>query len=229
MTDNKNMKEKISALADGELSEFEVRRILDEISANPDYREFWRNIHITKNGLLDEVNSFHESDISKKLKKALLQEPTDEVPVNRNWLSDWPLYASASLAGFCAVVLFANFNTFSTEDSFAVLASQKIDVAINSPQALEVLSQSVSGMNVELQDFKTNTDGVLANYKLPSSGETFKVSLYPIKEINKIMTNEATKITYVRVKDGVYVFSISGNLSADKKNQILQKVNLFAD
>ena len=76
MTDNKNMKEKISALADGELSEFEVRRILDEISANPDYRDFWRNIHITKNGLLDEVNSFHESDISKKLKKALLQEPT---------------------------------------------------------------------------------------------------------------------------------------------------------
>ena len=110
-----------------------------------------------------------------------------------------------------------------------MLASQKIDVAINSPQALEVLSQSVSGMNVELQDFRTNTDGVLANYKLPSSGETFKVSLYPIKEINKIMTNEATKITYVRVKGGVYVFSISGNLSADKKNQILQKVNLFAD
>ena len=84
-------------------------------------------------------------------------------------------------------------------------------------------------MNVELQDFKTNTDGVLANYKLPSSGETFKVSLYPIKEINKIMTNEATKIAYVRVKGGVYVFSISGNLSTDKKNQILQKVNLFAD
>ena len=73
MSDNKNMKEKISALADGELSEFEVRRILDEISANPDYREFWRNIHITKNGLLDEVNSFHESDISKKLKNALLK------------------------------------------------------------------------------------------------------------------------------------------------------------
>ncbi len=229
MTDNKNMKEKISALADGELSDFELRRILNEISANPDYRDFWRNIHITKDGLLDEVNSFHESDISKKLKKALLQERPDEAAINRNWLSNWSIYASASLAGFFAVVFFTNFNTFTTEDSFTELASQKLDVAINSPQALEVLSRSVSGMNVELQDFKTNTDGVLANYRLPSSGETFKVSLYPIKEINKIMTNEATKITYVRVKDGVYVFSISGNLSADKKNQILQKVNLFAD
>ena len=166
MTDNKNMKEKISALADGELSEFEVRRILDEISTNPDYREFWRNIHITKNGLLDEVNSFHESDISKKLKKALLQEPPDEVPVNRNWLADWPVFASASLAGFCAVVLFANFNTFSTEDSFAVLASQKIDVAINSPQALEVLSQSVSGMNVELQVFRFHEKFKFFNYPI---------------------------------------------------------------
>ena len=34
MSDNKNMKEKISALADGELSDFETRRILTEISSN---------------------------------------------------------------------------------------------------------------------------------------------------------------------------------------------------
>ena len=142
MTENKNMKEKISALADGELSEFEVRRILDEISVNPEYREFWRNIHIAKDGLADEVNGLHQSDISKKLNKALLHGRPDEVKIKRNWLSNWPIYASASLAGFCAVVLFANFNTTTTKDSFADLASQKLDLAINSPQALEVLSQS---------------------------------------------------------------------------------------
>ena len=103
------MKEKISALADGELSDFELRRILNEISANPDYRDFWRNIHITKDGLLDEVNSFHESDISKKLKKALLQERPDEAAINRNWLSNWPIYASASLAGFFCCCFFHKF------------------------------------------------------------------------------------------------------------------------
>ena len=48
MNNNKNMKEKISALADGELSDFETRRILTEISSNPEYREFWQSIHQTK-------------------------------------------------------------------------------------------------------------------------------------------------------------------------------------
>ena len=33
MKDNKNMKEKISALADSELSDFETRRILEEIES----------------------------------------------------------------------------------------------------------------------------------------------------------------------------------------------------
>ena len=35
MKGNVIMKEKISALADGELSEFETRRVLEEISSNP--------------------------------------------------------------------------------------------------------------------------------------------------------------------------------------------------
>ena len=48
MNDNKIMKEKISALADGELSDFETRRILSELSSNSEYREFWRNIHKAK-------------------------------------------------------------------------------------------------------------------------------------------------------------------------------------
>ena len=48
MKDNKNMKEKISALADSELSDFETRRILEEIATNPQFREFWKNIQRTK-------------------------------------------------------------------------------------------------------------------------------------------------------------------------------------
>ena len=33
---SENIKERISALADGELSEFEVRRVLEEIKNNPE-------------------------------------------------------------------------------------------------------------------------------------------------------------------------------------------------
>jgi hypothetical protein len=53
--------------------------------------------------------------------------------------------------------------------------------------------------------------------------------LYPIEEINKIGITEATKISYLKSKDGIYVVSVSGNLSTDKKNQILRQANFFAD
>ena len=58
MIENKIMKEKISALADGELSDFETRRILSEISSNPEYREFWKNIHQGKEALKNEESEF---------------------------------------------------------------------------------------------------------------------------------------------------------------------------
>ena len=67
MSDNKNMKEKISALADGELSDFETRRILTEISSNPQYRDFWRSIQQTKHSLKESDAEFLDSDISQQL------------------------------------------------------------------------------------------------------------------------------------------------------------------
>ena len=67
MNNNKNMKEKISALADGELSDFETRRILTEISSNPEYREFWRSIHQSKQVLEQPSSEFLDSDITESL------------------------------------------------------------------------------------------------------------------------------------------------------------------
>ena len=74
MIDNKNMKEKISALADSELSEFETRRILDEISTNPEYREFWKSIQHTKDILNDEETDFHDLDLSSRIYAQLDQK-----------------------------------------------------------------------------------------------------------------------------------------------------------
>ena len=116
-----------------------------------------------------------------------------------------------------------------SDSTFSEKASKKIVEAIDSPQALEVLNSSVSGLNVTLQDFQSNPQGTMANYMMSDSKETFRVSLYPIEEINKIKINEATKISYLKSKDGIYVVSVSGNLSTDKKNQILRQANFFAD
>ena len=226
MNDNKIMKEKISALADGELSDFETRRILSEISSNPEYRDFWKNIHQCKESLSNEESEFLDIDISERVSFVL-----DEFQQNKPKEIDkdkYPQasYVAASLIGFCAVITYFLIPT--TNESFSDIATQRIVDAIDSPQAIEVLNNSVSELGI-LQDFKSNPKGTLANYRVPNSSKTFKVSLYPIKEVNKIGLGEATRISYIKSKNGIYIVSVSGNISSEKKNQILQNANFFAE
>jgi hypothetical protein len=227
MKDNKNMKEKISALADSELSDFETRRILEEIESNPEFREFWKNIQRTKEILSEEDTEFHDVDLSSSIHAELNKNGSKPLVVSKK-VPHYPFkYIAASFIGFCAVIIYSLMPK--QEQSFSDFASERIVQAIESPEAMEVLNNSVSEFNVILQDFKSNQEGTLASYRLPSSGETFKVSLYPIQEVNKMGISEAAKISYIQAKKGIYVVSVSGNISADKKNQILQKVNFFAD
>ena len=226
MIDNKIMKEKISALADGELSDFETRRLLSEISSNPEYREFWKNIHQGKEVLRNEEYEFLDIDISNRVSFGLDKVQLKDLKQIKKYKYPQARYITASILGFCAVIIYSLIPP--SEESFSDTASQRIVDAIDSPQAIEVLNNSVSGLGV-LQDFKSNQKGTLANYRVPNSNKTFKVSLYPIKEVNKIGVDEATRISYIKSKNGIYVVSISGNISAEKKNQILQNANFFAE
>ena len=226
MINNKIMKEKISALADGELSDFETRRILSEISSNPEYREFWKNIHQGKEALENEESEFLDIDISNRvsfgLDKVQLKDP-EQIKKHKYPQAS---YIVASIFGFCAVIIYSLIQP--PIESFSDIASQRIVDAIESPQGIEVLNNSVSGLGI-LQNFESNHKGTLAHYKVPNSNKTFKVSLYPIKEVNKIGAGEATRISYIKSKNGTYVVSVSGNISTEKKNQILQNANFFAE
>ena len=226
MNENKIMKEKISALADGELSDFETRRILSEISSNPEYREFWKIIHQSKEALGSEEAQFIDIDISKRISLGLDKvQPKFPEQIKKHKYPQ-ASYIVASIFGFCAVIIYSLIT--SSIESFSDIASQRIVDAIDSPQAIEVLNNSVSELGI-LQDFKSNQKGTLANYRVPNSNKTFKVSLYPIKEVNKIGKGEATRISYIKSKNGTYVVSVSGNISAEKKNQILQNAIFFAE
>ena len=226
MIKNKIMKEKISALADGELSDFETRRILSEISSNPEYREFWKNIHQGKEALENEESEFLDIDISNRVSFGLDKVQLKDSEQIKKHKYPQASYILASLFGFCAVIIYSLIPP--PIESFSDIASQRIVDAIDSPQRIEVLNNSVSGLGI-LQDFKSNQKGTLANYRVPNSNKTFKVSLYPIKEVNKIGVGEATRISYIKSKNGTYVVSVSGNISTEKKNQILQHANFFAE
>ena len=172
------MKEKISALADGELSDFETRRILSEISSNPEYREFWKNIHQGKEALKNEESEFLDIDISNKVSYGLDMLQTN-FPEQIKHKYPHSSYIAASIFGFCAVIIYSL--TPPSVESFSDTASQRIVDAIESPQAIEVLNNSVSGLGI-LQDYRSNQKVALANYRVPNSDKTFNVRLYPIKE-----------------------------------------------
>ncbi|GIT60846.1 MAG: hypothetical protein Ct9H300mP20_06730 [Gammaproteobacteria bacterium] len=64
---NEGIKERISALVDGELSEFEARRVLEEIEAKPELRDYWNKLQITKSGLKERSLGYLDRDISKRV------------------------------------------------------------------------------------------------------------------------------------------------------------------
>ena len=103
---NENIKEKISALADGELSEFEVRRVLDEIEKEPDLRNYWDLLQITRRSLINEDLGNIGIDISGRVRRELSGRKPQAV---KNY-SSYPTYKSylAATAGL-ALVFGINF------------------------------------------------------------------------------------------------------------------------
>ena len=110
MNDNKVMREKISALADGELSEFATRRILSEIKQNPAYSEFWRNIHLVRDLFDESEDTLYERDISTNLRSRLRDDISIETNETEERLSKKKNYLMVSLASFVAVVTFSFFS-----------------------------------------------------------------------------------------------------------------------
>ena len=81
---NESIKERMSALMDGELSEFEVRRVLEEIESDQELREYWSRLQIIRAGLKDESLSLLNKDISKRVATELGQASRDVMQSNNS-------------------------------------------------------------------------------------------------------------------------------------------------
>ena len=226
---NEGIKEKISAMADGELSEFEVRRVLEEVEKDESYRNYWKLLQITRTSMAHESLGNLNSNISDRVKKELNKTiPNKLKDESELWSSK--IFMAGSVAAGLVLVLTINF--FSTpeflEDSFSDEAQQKISQAIKSPEAMEVLNNSILGMDATLQKFNYDKNGgILANYSLPIEGKSFKVSMSPVHSTVTAKSEPNQQRVYIKTNKGVFVVSVSGNITDAKKSQILQNVNNF--
>ena len=226
---NENIKEKISALADGELSEFEVRRVLDEIEKEPDLRNYWDLLQITRRSLINEDLGNIGIDISGRVRRELTGIKPQAIK-NYSSYSRYKSYLAAT-AGL-ALVFGINFvitPSYTDTDSFSDEASQTIANAIASPEALEVLNNSVMGMNAKLRDFNyVSGGGMHANYVFPKDGKKFRVSLSPVLSEYKVKQAPELRRVFIKTDKGVFVVSVSGNITDEKKSRILQNANYFS-
>ena len=227
---NEGIKERISTLVDGELSEFEARRVLEEIETKPELRDYWNKLQITKSGLKKTSLGYLDRDISERVAREL-GEHTYESSNSRTINGfNFSMVAAVS-AGLVLVLSIAVFNStetpLSTEELFASEASKKIEQAIASPQAMQVLDKALTGMNVTLEGLNSGKKGqVYANYRLPSNGKTFRVSLSPASiGMPELRNTQAPELAYLKTNSGVFIISVSGNISSEQKSQILRNAN----
>ena len=225
------IKERMSALIDGELSEFEVRRVLEEIESDPELKEYWSKLHISRDGMKDHSLGFFNNDISKRVAAELGKAVVDNSETKKLFSKSNFYMASSIIVGMVlvatTVMVSTSESTLSPEEAFASEASEKIAQAIASPEALDVLGRSVTGMNATLEGMDTDSKGqIYANYKMPKDGKTFRVSLSLLSSsVPQLRPSNSSKLTYLKTKEGVFLISVSGNISSETKSQILRNAN----
>ena len=67
--------ESVSALMDGEVTDFELRRTLERIENEPELAEAWQRYHIIRSVIRNEDAAGVEVDISANVMSALASEP----------------------------------------------------------------------------------------------------------------------------------------------------------
>ena len=116
---NEGIKERISALSDGELSEFEVRRVLEEINNNPELREYWKQVQLIKSGLSDQPLGFKHSDISRKVANEL-GKSIEDLGEDKNNFINYRLALAACLTVILSGSYFYSFTNLNKNSQDAV-------------------------------------------------------------------------------------------------------------
>ena len=111
MRENNKQREQLSALMDGELSQQELRELLDKMEQQPELRQQWSDHHTVRHTLFEqrgEMSAF-DSSMADRVAAAIIDEPTVLAPARSkqgNRIKPWiPLALAASLATVTFMVM----------------------------------------------------------------------------------------------------------------------------
>ena len=232
---NKGMKECVSALMDGEVSEFEARRVLNEIDSDPSLREYWQNLQISSSVFRGESLNNYNSDITSRVFDEL-KGVDKKISREANSLSHHPLRVISTFFMGIFCIFAGSYFVDSYEENasdFSLIASTQIEDIISSSEALEVLKKATTGLNIKMEDIQSGADGqIFANYKSGFSNKPFRVILSPIKSLSneKLISNFPLKtIVILSSSKGKFILDVEGDISQHEKSIILHNASFISD
>jgi len=158
--------ESISALMDGEVEDFELRRILARADEDPQLAEEWQRYHIARSAMKGEESVIKDFDISDRVMAALEDEPAYDLSDNDNvekattaeesnvvskGSSFWrPLASMAAAASVTAMVILGaqTYNQTETE----TIADNRPSYVLPSNQVSSDLVRAQFGQNTYLTE-----------------------------------------------------------------------------
>ena len=82
-----SIEHRLSALLDGETSEFETRRLVEEINKNPEIKNLWIRMNKTKSLLTAEID-FSPRNIASSVMEELDASNIKQVKFSKDWKKD---------------------------------------------------------------------------------------------------------------------------------------------
>lgn len=127
------MKEKLSAMMDGELSEHEQASVLSELSRDPELKKTWQRFQIIRATLRKELDEVVSVDLGDRIAENVRQLPSfvldEKFP--RRWRPATRWVGTMALAASVAVVAITGVRWFSSNESQPT--PQQIAVAPGQP------------------------------------------------------------------------------------------------
>ncbi len=208
--------QRLSLLLDGEVTEFETRRIVEDISKNPHIKKRWLEMNKQKAALRRELLMPH-LDLSSKIQNELQKSKKINKYKHHEYHYSWgkiPYLRTCSyLFGLCftLTVLFFEFSSQPNQSLLQASAPKTLVSTIN-PVILDDFGRNFNG-NLRSYRYISNNQ-VEANYGIQGSNANLKLKFF--------LKDDSSKLKLSSVSNGVTVNMNKGdssmivNISSDK-------------
>lgn len=131
--------ESVSALMDGEVADFELRRTIEKISDDPLASQRWRRYHLARSAMQEEVIASAQLDISDSIMSALADEESLPAEVTQSKDIDapsrtkemyWKPLTSMAVAASVTAMVILGVQNFGQNSPSPVLADSRPDYVL---------------------------------------------------------------------------------------------------